>query len=113
FEIFAARLGVPAPDAAETAAQPGVGERAVEGDGLVKRLDRLADAVLRAQQKTLERDGLRVARRKFERPVQRGDGRVDAAETELQLRDALPAEARRGRLRHGLPRRGQRFIELR
>ena len=92
-KILAPGLGVPLANAAQAAPQPGVVEGRIDGDGLVKGVQRLADTVLRGQKKSSQRNGLGVSRRHLERLLERGQRLRCAAETEFQFRNPRPGEA--------------------
>ena len=104
-QVFASVPGIAAADAAKTASQPGVAERGVHGQRLVEPADGLAGAVLRREQKSLQRERLGVARRQRQAFVQRFERGVGAAETEFQFRHAFPGKTEIRRVGRGLPRR--------
>ena len=62
-QIVTPLLVLTSANPAQSPSQPGVAERAVGGDGLVERRERVVDPILRGKDKPLERDGLSIARR--------------------------------------------------
>src|SRR5437016_12121875 len=56
---------------AQSPSQPRVAERAVRGDGIIEGRERVVDPILGGKDKSLERDGLRVARGQMQRVLQR------------------------------------------
>ncbi len=81
---------------AQAAAEPGVAQRAVDGDGAVKVRDGRRDSILRGQQKSFQGERLGVARGEGQAFFQRRERFRYAAKAEFQLRDALPGEAELG-----------------
>jgi hypothetical protein len=88
---------------AQSPSQPRVAERAVGGDGLVEGRKRVVDPILRGKDKSLERDGLSIARRQMQCVRQRVLRGADPAKAELQFRHPCPAEAELRRKLHRPP----------
>ena len=73
--------------------------------------ERLARLVLRGQEKALQCQRLRIARRELKTSVQRGQCRFRVAESEFQFGHALPGEAEFRRNRGGLPGQAKRILQ--
>src|SRR5256885_1071548 len=99
-------------NAAEAAAQPGVAQEWVHGDGSIKPSNRLLRAILCSQQKSFQSQRFGIAGGKFEGPVQALQRAARSSKTEFQLRDMRPGEAELWTIRHRtfckLERLGQR-----
>src|SRR5207245_11649667 len=106
-QVFSPALQISSTNPAQAPPKPGVGQRAVNGHRLLKPPDRFADSILCGRQESLQGERLRVARLKYQTPSERLDRLAGATETELQLREARPAETEIGRLLDRLPRRFQ------
>jgi hypothetical protein len=78
-QVFTPTEGVAVVNAAETAAQPSVGERGVHRYRSVEIRDRFASPVLCSQQETFQRDGLGVGWCKREAFVQSFERAVSPA----------------------------------
>ena len=119
-QVFAAAAGVPAADAAQTAAQPhrrattgpvGLGriaESRIDGNCLVEPVDGFAGPILGSEEEAFQREGLGVAWSEFEALIQGFERPTGAAETEFQLSHARPAETEVRRIGRRPPRQVQR-----
>src|SRR5437867_2098271 len=61
-QVFPAAFGIGMPDLQEPPSEPGVAQRAIERDGLIKGLMRLVISTLRSQEKTLQRQRFGIPR---------------------------------------------------
>src|SRR5206468_2900966 len=95
------------PDAAQAAAQPGVTQRAVEGDGLIKLSDGRGELLAGSKEKAFDGEGLGVTRGKAQRAADGVQCQSRVAKTKLQLGDSRPAESKISRAGHGGAREPQ------
>ena len=108
-EVFAAAFEVAATDASEAAPEPRVAEPGIDRDGAIEVFKGLSSFVAGGEQETFERERLGIARGELEAALNGFEGFAAAAEAELELAQARPAESEFGRNRDGLPRQLERF----
>src|ERR1043165_1656828 len=82
-QIFSSAVRVALPDSAEAAAEPRIAKRSVDGNGPVEITDGFRNLILSAQKKTLQRQRLRIARRKLQALLQRVQRLSHPAKAEL------------------------------
>ncbi len=91
---IAAPILIPAlPDRTESAAQPGISQRAVDCHRILKRAFGLSNFVLRAEQKPKQRVRGRVTRREVYSFFQGRFRLRHTAKAEMQFRQARPGKA--------------------
>jgi hypothetical protein len=82
----------------QAAAEPGVGQGAVDPNGFLKGCHRGIDSILSAQQETAQRVPLGIARSQVQSAGERFLGLGGSAKAELQLGNSRPRETKLGRL---------------
>ncbi len=112
-EVLLPRLRLAAANAAQPASEPGIAQRPIKLDRLLKISQRRGNFILGGQQKSFQRQRLGVARREPQTFLHRLPGRPDPAKTELHLRHPRPREAKLGRSLRRLPRGAPRRLEPR
>src|SRR5438445_12995860 len=70
FQVRQARLALALVNPAETASQPRIAQRAIDENRLIEESQGVTDTVLSGQQKTFQRERLRVAGRKLQTLLQ-------------------------------------------